>query len=248
MQISEETGELLAWEIAVWYQGFLSPDYPIEELGRLGLELAANFRALAIIALLIRGDSELFYQNLIRSGETRETYLQRLKQAGIDKDHHQVSGRCEQLLDAIAAGDFVLARRIASLSPTEWRPGHEYEDDYCYAQVLHRFVTEPPLEEEIPPLLSRFEAYLEGNPSARLAVCRALAQKDQDAFDESFDDLLDEQEDRIAAAKARGQMDDPIVVSQRRVFVEGLAILRLAEMCGLETQPEYRYCPSLARV
>jgi len=248
MQFSEETAEVLAWELAVWYQGFLNPDYPIEELGSLSLELSASFRALAIIFLLIRGDSKLFYQNLIRSGETRETYLQRLKHQGIDQDHHQASGRYDPLLDAVAAGDFALARHIANISLTEWHPGHEYEDDYCYAQILHRFVAEQLPKEEIPPLLSRFEAYVEGNPSARLALCWALAQQNQDSFDEAFNDLLNEQEDRIAAAKARGQMDDPIIVSQRLVFVEGLAILRLAEMRVLKTQNEYRYCPSLARV
>ena len=43
-------------------------------------------------------------------------------------------------------------------------------------------------------------------------------------------------------------MEDPEIVAQRQVFVEGLAILRLAERRGLTTQAEYQYCPSLARV
>ncbi|MEW6381915.1 MAG: Imm49 family immunity protein [bacterium] len=244
----EEYGEPLAYEIAFWMQGLTNPEYPVEELGRLSLELSDKFRALAIIVLLVKGDSDLFYHNLIRSGRARLIYLQRLKSEGIGQDHHQASGRYEPLLDAIAAGDFELAHRIIELSPAEWQKGHEYEDDYCYAQVLHRLVQEPVPEQEIPPLFKQFEAYLEGQPSARLDVCRAIVEQDQPAFDEAFADLLDDREAQIAANKARGQLEEPSVVAQRQVFIEGLALLRLAGRRGLATQPDYRYCPSLARI
>lgn len=244
----KEYGEALAYNIAFWMQGLTNPAYPVEQLGKLSLELSDKLRALAILTLLVKGESDFFYHNLIRSGIARETYLQRLKDEGIDDDHHQASGRYEPLLDAIASGDLALARRIVDLSPTEWRKGHEYEDDYCYAQILHRFIQETPREQEIPPLFQQFEACLEGQQSARLDVCRALVQRDQNAFDEAFVLLLDEQESKIAADKARGQEDDPVVVAKRQVFVEGLAILRLAESRGLTTHLEYRYCPSLARI
>ena len=69
-------------------------------------------------------------------------------------------------------------------------------------------------------------------------------ERDQNTFDEAFDALLKEQEAKIAADKARCQMEDPIVMAQRLVFVEGLAILRLAEGRELTTQLEYQYCNS----
>lgn len=243
-----EYRKVLAYDIAFWMQGLTNPDYPMKRLGGLSLELSDKLRAMAIMALLVKGDSDVFYHNLIRGGITRETYLQRLKNEGINKDHHRASGRYESLLDAVAAGDMALARRIVELSPAEWQNGHEYEDDYCYAQILHRLIQETPPEQEIIPLLNQFEAYLEGEPSARLDVCKALMERNQNAFDEAFDALLEEQEAKIAADKARCQMEDPIVIAQRQVFVEGLAILRLAEMRGLTTQSEYRYCPSLSRI
>lgn len=244
----EDYAEDLAYEIAFWMLGLTDPKYPVDELGTLSLELSSKFRALGIMALVAKADSDLFYHNLIRSGIARETYLTRLNKEGIDEDHHSVSGRYEPLLDAVAAGNLDLARRIVNLSSIEWHKGHEYEDDYCYAQTLHRLVRVTPPEQEISPLLDRFEAYLEGEPSARLYVCKALVDRDQDAFDEAFDALLKEQEAKIAADKARCQMEDTIVIAQRQVFVEGLAILRLAEGRGLTTQSDYRYCPSLARV
>jgi Immunity protein 49 len=244
----EEYGRPFAYEIAFWMQGLKDPEYPVDELGTLSLELSSKLRSLAIMTLLVKADTDRFYHNLIRSGMARETYLQRLKDEAIDNHHHRASGRYEPLLDAIAAGDLELARHIADLSPREWQQGHEYEDDYCYAQILHRLVQEIPPEQELPSLLERFEVYLDGQASARLDVCRALAERDQDAFNEAFRGLLDDQEARIATDKARGEMEDPEIVAQRQVFVEGLAILRLAELRGLMTQQEYRFCPSLARV
>lgn len=244
----EEYGEVMAYEAAFWMQGLTNPRYPVKELGRLSMELAGKLRALAIITLLVKGDIDRFYYTLIRSGNVREIYLQRLSENGIEQDHHRVSGRYEPLLDAIAAGDLALARRIVDISPADWQKGHEYEDDYCYAQILHRLIQETPPEQEILPLLEQFEAYLEGESSARLDLCRGLVDQNQNAFDEAFDDLLSEQEANISADKQRGQLEEASVIAQRHVFIEGLAILRLAEMRGLTTQTEYRYCPSLARV
>lgn len=241
-------GETLAYETAFWMLGFTSPDYPVEQMGKLSLELSEKFRALAIITMVVTDEADFFYHNLIRSGIMRKIYLQRLKNQGIDQDHHCTSGLYDALLDAIAANDFDLARRIVELSPKEWQQGHEYEDDYCYAQILHRFVQEIPPEQEIPPLLTQFETYTEGQPNARLDVCRALFEKNQTAFDDALDALLNEREAKIIADKERGQLEDPIVIANRLVFVEGLAILRFAERRGLKTQSEYRYCPSLARV
>ena len=163
-------------------------------------------------------------------------------------DHHRCSGRYETLLDSIAAGELELARRIVSLSPKEWRKEHEYEDDYCYAQVLSRFVQVVPPGEEILQIFDQFEAYLSGESNARFVLCQAMLAGDQDTFDEAFDALLDEQEAKIEADIVRGELEEPQVIAQRQVFVEGLAILRLAEKLGLTTQPEYKYCPSLARV
>jgi hypothetical protein len=243
----EEYGKLLAYEAAFWWQGVANPTYPIDEMGKLSLEVSNKFRVLAIVTLVTQGESDFFYHNLIRSGRSREAYLLRLRQEGIS-DHHGCSGRYESLLDAVAAGDLPLARHIADLSPGEWQEQHEYEDDYCYAQCLHRFIRAEPPRDQLDTLFGRWAVYLDGKDTARLNVCQALSTQEQKAFEEAFEALLDEQQAKIGADKERGQFEDPSVVAQRRVFVEGLALLRLADIRGLNTQQEYRYCPSLARV
>jgi hypothetical protein len=247
MNLAEYT-EALAYETAFWMQALESADYPLVELGEVSLDVSDRFRALAVIVLTAQGDAETFYQHLIRSARSRLRYLERVTSAHEFNDYHYCSGRHEPLMDAVAAGDWSLAECIVKLSPSEFRQGCEYEDDYCYAQILSRYIFERPQDEKVSAFLDRLAAYADGQPNARLAVCRALAARDQDAFEKSFADLLDARDLEIEAAKARGQLEEPHIVAQRRVFVEGLAILRLAERRGLRTEREYRYCPSLARV
>jgi hypothetical protein len=241
-------GESLAYDIAFWIQGLDNDAYPAAKLGRLSLELSEKLRALAIITLLVKAEPDYFYHNLIRSGRAREIYLRRVRDAGLLEDHHLVLGRYEPLLDAVAAGDFELARRIRALSPAQYRPGHEYADDHWYAQLIHELSESAPEPSRLTVGLAELEAALEGRTPARLDVCRALVNRDQDLFDASFADQLASRAEEITREKARGKLEDPPVAAQRSVYIEGLALLRLAEQRGLTTASEYSYCPSLARV
>ena len=240
-------GEALAYEVAFWMQGVFDPNYPIGQLGKLSIEVSEKLRALAVITLLVKAESDFFHHNLIRSGRSRLAYLQRTRREGIEADHFRSSGWCDSLMDAIAAGDLDLARQIDSFSPGEFRDGHEYEDDYCCAQILQRFIRKPCPEDEIPPLLARLEAYLDGKANGRFDVMKSLAEKNQAEFDAAFASLLLERDVRVAVDKERGQLEEPHIVAQRLVFVEGLSFLRLAEFRGLTTEPEYQFCPLLAR-
>lgn len=241
--------EIMAADLAFWSLGLQNPSYPLSQLGSLSLELSDKFRALAIMQLLSEASSDLFLHNLIRSGRARELYLQRLARENVSDQHHQVSGRYRPLLSVIAAGDFERARRIAALSTQEFRAGHEYEDDYCYAQLLAHLVADRVSDDaRSAAWLDQFEAWLEGASNVRLDLCRAVLQRDQGAFDEAFEGLLLDHEQSIEADRARGQHEDDQVRAERLVMVEGLALLRLAQHQGLTTAEEYRYCPSLARV
>jgi immunity protein 49 of polymorphic toxin system len=238
--------EPLSYDTAFWAAGVLNPEYPIEELGDLSLEVSEKLRAMAILVLLTKASTDTFYHNLIRSGRCREIYLRRCLEEKALEDHHRASGRYEPLCDSIAAGDFDLAGRIVRLSPDHFMAGHEYEDDYSYAQILHMLVNGDTTNAR--RFLQRFEVYAEGESNARLSLSNALVGRNQDAFDEAFEELLTERATKIQADKDRHQLEEPQVVAQRHIFVEGLAILRLAERQGLKTAAEYRYCPSLARV
>jgi hypothetical protein len=243
--ITEDLHDAFAYDAAFWMMGVYADDYPVEDLGGLANDVTAKLRAIAIFHLLGAGKVNSFCHNLIRSGMVRRRYLQRVKDAGRLEDHFRGAGRYLPVCDAIAAGDFTLAGEIADLSPGGFLAGHEYEDDCCYGQLIHGLATGR--SERAPEWLARFERYLEGETNARYSVAKALVERDQAAFDQAFPELLATREREIAADIKRGQIESAQVSAFRKVFVEGLAILRLAERAGLTTEDEYLFCPSLAR-
>lgn len=247
MKLADET-ETLGWDTAFWLLGVNNPDTSVAELGKLSLELGPKLRALAIMALLTEGDVNTFCHNLIRSALVRQRYLSRAHEEGLTSDHHFAAGRYEPLLDAIAASAQAVAQRLIELSPTSLREGHEYPDDFCYAQLLHQLALGKGNPDDCAPLLERMAETIDESQPARLGVVSALVARTQEDFDVHFEALLNEREATIEADKERGQLEEPHVVAQRLVFIEGLALLRLATQRGLATLEEYRYCPSLARL
>ncbi len=243
--IDEDLVKGHASETAFWMAGVYSPSYPARLLGELATDVSTKLRAMAIFRLLADGKTNSFYHNLIRSGMVRRRYLQRCRDENFLDDHFRGSGRYLPLFDTIAAGDFILAGEIIDLSPTEFMRGHEYEDDYCYAQIVHGLLTGG--NTPGASFLARFERYLEGSPNGRFLVARSLLETDQPAFDSAFERLLSDREREIAADKKRGQIESPPIVALRRIFVEGLAVLRVAGKLGLKTEEQYLFCPAIAR-
>jgi hypothetical protein len=244
--INKALVESHSYETAFWMAGVYSPDYPARLLGGLAADVSDKIRTMAIFRLLTDGKTNSFYHNLIRSALVRQHYLRRCLAENLLDDHFRASGRYLPLFDAIAAAEFSLARNITELSPVEFMQGHEYEDDYCYAQIVQGLVTGR--NDRAENLLTRFERYMETGSSGRLMVVKALLGQDQSNFDSAFEQLISDRELEIAADIERGQIESPQVKAFRRIFVEGLAVLRLAERTGLKTEDEYRFCPSIARI
>ncbi|OLB14576.1 MAG: hypothetical protein AUH10_03715 [Gammaproteobacteria bacterium 13_2_20CM_66_19] len=240
--------ELLAYDIGFWMSAFQSADYPLEQLGDVTDSVTAKLRAAAIIALLAKGDSDTYYHNLIRSGRCRLTYLQRCRGAGHTTDHHQASSRLGGFADAVAAADFATARQIVGLSPGTWLQGQEYEDDFCHAQILYGLIAAQPDPAHMQALFDRFATALDGRPDARLEVGKAIFGRSQADFDAAIEALLAQRTAFIEADKARHKIEEPVMIAERQVYVEGLAFLRIAERLGTTLQAEYLYLPSLARV
>ena len=116
----------------------------------------------------------------------------------------------------MAAADFGTARRIVALSPREWMQGHEYDDDFCYAQTLHQLLSAPNDRPALDPWFDRFERALDGRQDARLDVTRAIADRKQPEFEEAFDALLRQRTRRIDEEKARNRIEDPMIVWAER--------------------------------
>ncbi len=236
-------------DVAFWWMGVESPDTPIDGLGDLSLEVSYKLRTLAILAILAEASTDGFVHSCTRAARARKLYLQHLGNDGVDRDHHFVSGCYEPLLDAIAAGDMLLVQEIDKLSPADFLPPDEYEDDYCYAQLLQRLCREPVPEGELEPLLERFETYLDGDRNPRLPLCRALVERHDGGFEQAFEEFLVALGQNIQEKIDGGrQVEDVHTFAQRHISIEGLALLRIADMRGIRTESGYLYCPSLARL
>ncbi len=224
-----------------------SPRCPLHDVGRFYDEYLFGLRAHAILYLLIDADNDNFHHDLYIAGYVRRHLLRRCAQNN-HSDAYMRSSRMEGFLDSVAAGNLDLASEIATLSSSDWGKEDEYEDDFCYARFHHLYLTAGnKAGPELDDLLQRFEKVLDGATSARLDLCRAFRQGNGSLFADAFTNRLAEREDEMKAAA--GQAEELVIEAlNAQVFVEGLAILRLAERAGFSTEAEYEGCPALARL
>jgi hypothetical protein len=245
--ILADTLEPLTYDAAYWIQGVWDPEYPLEDLGDVCVELGQKLRAIGIISLLTAANIDNFQHNLIRGAACWEVFLSRCR-AESHTDHHDFcAGRIEPLLSAIAGHDDARAARLAELGPGEHRAGHEHEADYAYARALQAFVSKAVAESSVPALLALCAEKGDEMCATRAAVGEALLAREQAAFDESFASLIRARQAQIEGDKQRGKLEDACVAAEREIFVEGLALLAIAEQRRLVVQPDYAMCPSLAR-
>lgn len=227
---------------------YQNPDYPLDQLGDVTENVTEKLRAVAIIVLLAQGNSDGYYHNLMRSARCRLAYLKRCRAAGAEREHHQASSRLGGYLDAVAAADFFTARQIVAASPKDWFEGHEYEDDYCFAQIAHGLIAAQPDNERLSQLFGRFEKALDGRNDARLEVTRKLFERDAAEVPAAVEKLVEQRTGEIESDIARRRIEEPVMMALRQVYVDGLALLRIAERLKLPLQSDYLYMPSLARV
>jgi hypothetical protein len=229
---------------------YIGAGYRFEEIGDVFEKLSELFQATGICHLLERSDAEAFRVNLIRSAQARRFYLKRARSAGSPDDRRLALSRSQAFLDAVVAGNLALAREIAELSPDTWLANREYEDDFHYFLFLHIIVKRP---QDLPvPLLEghlqKLEQALEGAASTRLAICRALLARDPRAFAEALGALVAERRENFDEERSRVAESDGLFWPRSFVFIEGLALLKLAEVLGMKVEEEFPMCPGFGRL
>jgi hypothetical protein len=247
MSLSETREELL--ESLQASLSVLMNDVPIARVSIDLEESAAWFQALGICNLLLYADADRFYENLVRSGHTRRYFLRKSREEGNTDDYQLAISRWDSFLDTVAAGDFELARDIIALSVGTWVPTGEYEDDFLYRYFLHQFVAppDPQREARLQDALARWRAWLAGAPATRWNCCAALLARDAAAFASAFDELIAERQLQVSKERKMAIAADIGFEPRAQVFVEGLALLRIAQAIGLPLRPDYPLCPAIAR-
>ncbi|MCP3165928.1 Imm49 family immunity protein [Myxococcus qinghaiensis] len=209
--------------------------------------ITLDLHVIAVATLLVDGNPQGFFLNLCRMAENARRLHLLLEARGLPPPPAR---RNTPLLGALGAGHFPLAEAVAAASSTQWQQGAEYEDEFLWASALQLLARTPPAS---PVALERVLVPLEKvgkEPYAsRVAVARALASSDRTAFAEAFSTAC--LEHGLDIEKRARSQSTPVTsfAPHRFIWLEGLALLRLAERAGIAPEDtSFRYCPPLARV
>ncbi|NVJ05727.1 hypothetical protein HUW63_10855 [Myxococcus sp. AM001] len=206
--------------------------------------ITLDLHLIAVATLLVDGNPQGFFLNLCRMAENGRRVQRLLADRGLPPPPAR---RNTPLLGALAAGHFSLAEAVAEGSATQWQQGAEYEDEFLWASALQHLARTPfaPLEHVLVSLEKAGQ-----EPSAsRVALARALVARDAAAFAESFAAACLDY--GLVTEKRARSLATPVTsfAPHRFLWLEGLALLRLAERAGIAPEDTgFRYCPPLARV
>jgi hypothetical protein len=206
--------------------------------------LCLHLRTIAAATLLVDGNPQGFFLNLCRAAENWRRLLVHLHRHGLPlpASRHNLP-----LLGTVAAGHWELARRVAESSEPRWLPQEEYRSEYLAAQLLHALILEQ--HDTATRLVGELESSEEEASLGRAALARALLQADALGFIQAFERAVLLRSEQVE--KQARLFTTPVTrfAPERFLWLEGLALLRLAERAGLPTHEAYHlYCPPLARV
>ncbi|RYZ43011.1 MAG: hypothetical protein EOO71_05425 [Myxococcaceae bacterium] len=220
-----------------------------EASGFAYVKLAHAYRTLAMCQLLLQADAQAFCVNLRRSAQTAHQFFTQLRLGRGFNPVHSCASRAFSFTDALVAGDLPTARELGRLLPTHHDPRIEYEDDFLLPHCMGLMLLAPPEREAmLVAALARWRAVLEGGADPYLDAIHALLGRDGTAFDDALERLIHARGQQFAQGRRDMSIDEETQLTEGRLFMKGLALLRLAEVLGLETQQGYAMMPSLARL
>jgi len=227
--------------------------YSIERTSSTLEQLSRCLQALAICRLLESGDLVKYRENLTRSAYARRFFLRKSREQRNTADRRLALSRTEAFFDALAAGNGLLAREIATLSEPDLHEGWEYKDDHDYFAFLHHVIMEPASvgRDDLFTLLHEYEQALDGDQPPRLAVLRAIAERDQAAFNAALRALMEQLDEQMQKRKER--LLDPSVEAyllwpRSFVSIEGLALIAIATAMRIQVEEPIPLCPTVGRL
>jgi hypothetical protein len=203
--------------------------------------ISKSYRMRGLASLLLKGSHRDLAKDLQRSATAWLHYLRHAK------DEEKASAQADGLWCAIACQDLDTAAEIARSSRYTRNADLEYEDDFLYVAFLMRALVLGADRAEADDWVSKLDVFLQGEPSAKLDLCRALLARDEGAFDDALRRRIAEHRDWVAVMREREAFQDDEEATDAQVFLEGLALIRLAERNGMKPDEEYPLIPSMAR-
>jgi hypothetical protein len=215
------------------------------ERERLLDALSGHLHVAGIAALLADAAAAAFRSHLSRSGEVRRELLQIPARTRRAPGRLLRASHLAPFFDAVVAAADPVAAEVARLSPDACMADEEFEDDFWYAQFLHALVlasAEPVIGRALDEMGRAC-----GEPTPRLEACVALHEGDGDGFGEALAAILRERNADLQEAEQMPLRDPERHYADKHVFVEGLALLWLAQSRGLVFEATADTLPMIAR-
>lgn len=162
-----------------------------------------------------------------------------------DKTRYYLArSRGEFLLDALCADDVALAREIDDALPEAWMPDVENEEDFLYLKLLPALTPGSGPEFLSTEDSKRLILLLTELDTPRLKVLDALRRKHERDFDDALEGVTSEWREGIERARHSGPVDVYHDRTEANVFLEGVALVRVARLRGIQTAEQYPFIPA----
>jgi len=203
------------------------------------LEICNNYRQIGICTLFIEYSAQSLFDNLIKSSKA---FLY-----GITNIHKSqvTTSKALPLFDAIACNDYRLAQKISTALSREHNPEEEYLDEFLYFSFLMQRFFLNGNEQSCNDLLVRYEDLLDGTTDEQFVICKALNNKDKALFDDGLEQLIIKNSNKYKQGFLNGSILEEEYATNGCIFIEGLALIRLANTIGITTEKNYLFIPSI---
>ncbi len=209
--------------------------------------LVKSYRRLALAYLLDEADIEAFAENLLKASDAYISFQTKIKN-GLEADpNFYCTSKSLAFYDALCAGNLSMATQIAKLTSQTHFNEIEYEDSFLRLRVFQDIFLKVDVG-IIAKRLARWFELTEGRPNYFADVAKSLFENDSEFFMTSFNALVERRS--VVMEEYRKLLNyDPVVDNtEGKIFLDGLAILRIAELHGMPTSKEYPMIPEIVRL
>lgn len=218
----------------------LLPDAISERPSLVAFELVSKlYRQIAVGSFLMSGNPQDLAEGLFKSARAFAHFSE------VAPEGEKLTSRAEAFFDAVACHDDEGARRIIAASPKKPDPSREYEEDFYKVRFAMDLWSGAP-RGALDQLLAAWTA-LATEPDPYADLYRAMLDKDQKAFDEALEKVIEARQEHYEHLKQKERLDGDEGATLPHLSTEILALLDLAERAGLRTARDYPLAPGLAR-
>ncbi|MCY1030186.1 hypothetical protein OV207_01870 [Corallococcus sp. BB11-1] len=209
------------------------------------LKICLDHRRLAIAHLLGALDVRAYSQHLQQSARAYVFMLRQARVGTAVDPYYLCRSRAEPFWDALAAGDFPLAAEIAALVPAQPHPGMEDPVLFLYFDVIMAMARGEDtalLQEKLRAL----DAEKDPTLSFRYDASSALFHGDDAGLAKALEGMGSEHAAWFAELSETDSIAPEDAQTQTFVFMEGLALARLASHLGMQDVLPQRFIPEVA--